>query len=274
MVRAAALSLLILVSVIVMLPTNDSSAHHNGRSHAGRRSNMNRRHSRAWWRRYRARIRRKRAALRRQQALLKVRRSRVTSLNAMAESHKSTSLPAKLSTVNIAKSPSGPPSPALPNGWSRRAAANGEMKFIVNAQDGRAVAGASLSVVNAYASVGQPVLTARAQRALPGGVAFKELRRTVIDKMVAAGGWVVNDFQREINGRPVYIVLAQTGASSDGRSPQQSWVFYFTEIEGRIYSLATNSLPEFADRMAGESAQLMASLHANSRPIASDASQR
>jgi hypothetical protein len=273
MLRAAALSLLVLVSVIVMLPTSDSSAHRNGRSAASRRSNMGRRHSRAWWRRYRARMRRKRAALRRQQALLRVRRNG-TNLNSMADSHKNAALPAKLSTVSISKNPAGVGSPALPGGWTRRIGANGETKFVINAQDGSFVGGASLSVVNAYASTGQPVLTAKTQRALPGGVSFKELRRTVIDKMVTAGGWVVNDFQREIGGRPVYIVIAQTAASSDGRNPQQSWVFYFTEIEGRIYSLATNSLPQFADRMASESAQLMASLHANSRSMPVETSQR
>jgi|ERR1044071_7198632 hypothetical protein len=273
MLRAAALSLLVLVSVIVMLPTSDSSAHRNGRSSISRRSNMGRRHSRVWWRRYRARLRRKRAAFRRQQALLRSRKG-ATNLNSMADSHKSETLPTKLSTVSIVKNPGSGLSSALPSGWARRAGANGETRFVVNAQDGRAVGGAALSIVNLYASAGQPVLTARAQRALPGGVSFKELRRTVIDKMVAEGGWVVNDFQREIGGRPVFIVLAQTAASSDGRSPQQSWVFYFTEVEGRIYSLATNSLPEFADRMAGESAQLMASLHANSRSVALETSQR
>ena len=274
MLRAAALSLLVLVSVITMLPTSDSSAHHSGRNSAGRRSSMNRRHSRAWWRRYRARMRRKRVALRRQQALLRTRRGG-TNLNSMADSHKSAALPAKLSTVNISKNPGGGLYPALPPGWSRRGAgASGETKFVVSGQDGRPVAGATLSVVSAYAPVAQPTFTARTPRAMPGGVAFKELRRTVIDKMVAAGGWVVNDFQREIGGRRVYVVLAQTAASSDGHSPQQSWVFYFTEIEGRIYSLATNSLPEFADRTAAESAQLMASLHANSRPVTAETSQR
>lgn len=192
----------------------------------------------------------------------------------MADSHKPASLPDKLSTVSIVKNSSNGWNPALPVGWTRRAGANGEMKFVVNAQDGRAVGGAALSIVNVYASSGQPVLTARAQRSLPGGVTYKELRRTVIDKMVSSGGWVVNDFQREIGGRSVYVVIAQTAASSDGRTPQQSWVFYFTEVEGRIYSLATNSLPEFADRMADESAQLMASLHANARSTPMETSQR
>lgn len=272
MLRAATLSLLVLISVVVLLPAGDSSSAHNGRSSVSRssRSRMNRRHSRAWWRRYRARMRRKRAALKRQQALLRTRREK--NLNVMADSHKSVVSQDKPSTVSSYKSSSNELNPALPSGWSRRAGANGEMKFVVNAQNGQYVGGASLSFVNARTS-GEPVLTAKAQRRMLGGVPFTELRRTVIDKMIAANGWVVNDVQREIGGRSVFIVLAQTAASSDGRSPQQSWVFYFTEVEGRIYSLATSSLPEFAARIADESAQLMASLHANSRSIPLETSQ-
>jgi hypothetical protein len=274
MLRAAALSLLVLVSVIVMLPMDDSSAHHNGRSSISRRSRMNRRHSRVWWRRYRARMRRKRAAaLRHQQALLRARSGR--NLNAMAESHKSVPLPGKLSSVSIFKNPSSGWNPALPNGWSRRGSvAGGEMKFVVSAQDGRYVGEARLSLVNAHAPVDAVMAPTRSQRKMLGGVSFTELRRTVIDKMLAANGWVVNDLTREIGGRPVFIVLAQTTASSDGRTPRQLWVFYFTEVEGRIYSLAINSLPEFADRITDEAAQLMASFHANTRSMPLETSQR
>jgi hypothetical protein len=261
MLRAAALSLLVLISVIVMLPTSDSSAHRNGRSSISRRSHMNRRHSRAWWRRYRARLRRQRAALRRQQATLRARSE--TSLNAMADSHKSAPLPEKLSTVSAVKGPSGGWNPALPQGWSRRgAAAGGAMKFAMSASDGRNIGEATLSFMNARTSDAPVVTTARQRKSL-GGVPLTELRRTVIDKMVAANGWVINDLQREIAGRSVFVVIARTGASSDGRTPEQSWVFYFAEVDGRIYSLATNSLPEFADRIAAESAQLMASFQAN-----------
>lgn len=272
MLRAAALSLLVLVSVVVMLPMDDSSANNSGRSSVSRRSRMNKRHSRAWWRRYRARMRRKRlAALRRQKALLRAQRSK--SLNAVADSHKSLPLPGKLSTVSTFKNPSSGWHPALPNGWSRRgSAAGGEMKFVVNSQDGRYVGEARFSLHNARAP-GEVVVTARARKQL-GGVPFAELRRTVIDKMIVANGWVVNDITREIGGRPVYMVLAQTAASEDGRTPKQSWVFYFTEVDGRIYNLATNSVLEFADRIADESAQLMASFHANTRSIPLETSQR
>lgn len=271
MLRAAALSLLVLVSVIVMLPMDDSSAHHSGRSSISRRSRMNRRHSRAWWRRYRARLRRKRAAvLRRQQVLLRARSG--GNLNMMADSHKSVPLAGKLATVSNAKSPSSSWNPALPNGWSRRSS-GGEMKFVVNSQDGSFMGEARFAAVNTSAP-GEVVMTARSQRKMLAGVSFTELRRTVIDKMMAANGWVVNDLQREIGGRPVFIVLAQTPASSDGRTAQQSWVFYFTEVDGRIYSLATNSLLESADRIAQESAQLLASFHANPRSMPLETKQR
>ena len=248
MLRAAALSLLILVSVVVMLPAGDSSAHHTGRSSVSRRSNMGRRHSRAWWRRYRARMRRKRAAMRRRQAILRMRRGQ--SLNAAAENHNKSALSEKISTVSVQREAPVALSPALPNGWMRRASASGGMRFFLSAE-GRSVAEATFAPVNVSAS-GELALTAKAQRKMLGGVPFSELRRTVIDKMIAADGWVVNDMPREIGGRPVFVVIARTA--------EQYWVFYFTEVEGRIYSLAANSPSEYAARLADESAQLMASL--------------
>ncbi|MDT4956148.1 MAG: hypothetical protein QOJ02_4286 [Acidobacteriota bacterium] len=270
MLRAAALALLVLISVAVMLPLVDSSAHNSGRSTASRRHHMGRRHSRAWWRRYRARMRRQRASLKRKETL---QAARGQSLNAVAaESHNNLAAPAKLAVVSSA--PKNPVNAlSLPNGWSRRAVAGGETKFVVSAPDGQYVGAATLSLVNANAP-GETLMTARANRRTLGGVPLAELRRTVIDKMVAANGWVVNDLQREIGGKPVFIVLAQTAASSDGRTPQLSWAFYFTEVEGRIYSLAASSLLEFSNRLADESAQFMASFHANSRSALTETSQR
>jgi hypothetical protein len=261
MLRAAALSLLVLVSVIVMLPTSDSSAHRSGRSSASRHSRMNRRHSRAWWRRWRARPPRPRTPLKRRQSLLRARSE--TSLNAMVDSHKSAPLADKLAVVSTVKNPLSGWNAALPNGWSRRgASAAGAMKFVMNSTDGRSIGEATLSF-SAARNSDAPVVTGRMQRKMLGGVPFTELRRTVIDKMVAANGWVINDLQREIGGRPAFVVVARTAASSDGRTPEQSWVFYFTEVDGRIYTLAANSLPEFAERIADESAQLMASFQAS-----------
>jgi hypothetical protein len=271
MLRAAALSLLVLISVIVMLPTSDSSAHHGGRSSVSRRSRMNRRHSRAWWRRYRARLRRKRVAVLKRQQVLLARSG--GNLNAMADSHKSAPLAAKLSTVSSFKNPGSGWNPVLPGGWNRRSgAAGGEMKFIVNSEDGRVIGEAKFSPINTRSPV-EALATPRSQRKMLAGVPFAELRRTVIDRMLESNGWVVNDLQREIGGRPVFIVLAQTPASSDGRLPQQSWTFYFTEVDGRIYSLATNSLLESANRIAEESSQFLASFHASPRAMPLQTSQ-
>jgi hypothetical protein len=232
-----------------MLPAGDSSAHRNGGPAVTRRTNMGRRHSRAWWRRYRARLRRKRAAMRRKQALLRMHRGQ--SLNAAAENHNQAALAEKISTVSVQRESAGTSSPVLPNGWMRRASASGT-RFFLNS-DGRSIAEATFAPVNVSAS-GAPALTAKAQRRMLAGVPFSELRRTVIDKMVAADGWVVNDMQREIGGRQVFVVIARTN--------EQSWVFYFTEVEGRIYSLAANSPADYAARLADDAAQLMASFQA------------
>jgi hypothetical protein len=230
---------------------------------------MGRRHSRAWWRRHRARLRRQQAALKQKQALQAVRGQ---SLNTATESHNNSVSPDKVVAKSIA--PKSPLSGlSLPDGWSRRTAANSEMKFLVSTPNGQSIGAATLSLVNSQAS-GETVMMGRANRRMLAGVPLADLRRTVIDKMVASNGWVINDLQREIEGKPIFIVLAQTAASSDGRTPQLSWVFYFTEVEGRIYGLATSSLPEFSDRVADESAQFMASLHANNRMASVETSLR
>jgi hypothetical protein len=265
MIRAAALALLVLVSVAMMLPLVDSSAHNN-RPTASRSHHMGH-HSRAWWRHHRARLRRLRAAQQRRESLQAMRGQ---SLNTAAESHTNVVAPDKLLVVrNEFKNPVS--SLSLPSGWSRRGAVNGEMKFVVSGSNGQSVGAATISLVNAQAT-SETALTAR--RKTLGGVPFTELRRTVIDKMIASNGWVSNDITREIGGQPVFIVLAQTAASSDGRTPQLSWAFYFTEIDGRIYSLATSSLLEFSDRVASESAQLMASFLASNHSTPVETSQR
>lgn len=270
MLRAAALSLLILASVAVMLPLVDSSAHNSGRPTVSRRSHMRHRHSRAWWRRYRARLRRRRAALLRKRTE-ETARGRSMNDVAEADSHNSNhavALNASAAAGDL-KTPAGALS--LPQGWVKRSV-NGETKYVLS-NNGQSVGAATLSLINAPAS-GVTMMTARGNRKTLGGVPLAELRRTVIDKMVASNGWVVNDMTREINGRPVFIVLAQTGASSDGRTPQLAWTFYFTEVDGRIYSLASSSLQEFTDRVSDDSARLITSFMANSRAAAAQTSQR
>lgn len=236
MLRKLLLSILILVSAIAILPFADSAARGLGRS-IGMHSRQHRRHSKKWWRRHRARMRRRQAAL------------------AMAHRN-ATSL-----VKPVAISPTAPPVatvnvPQLSNGWnSLPATANGDMKFRAN---GSPSDQAALSVV-ALSRPAPAYLTSKEQRQMLSGVSFTELRRSVIDKMISAGGWVSNDYEREVGGRRVFVVIAQTPA--DGRSPDKAWNFYFTEVNGRIYSLATEANLQSAERMAGEAEKFIATLH-------------
>jgi hypothetical protein len=256
MLRAAALSLLVLLSIAAILPLADSSAKDNSRSSVSQRKKRLRRHSRAWWRRYRAHLRRRRAAaIRSAQTRVAPEQSR--------DQEAAISPNTSAITGGIYNDPSGLFSLTMPVGWSRRPVwAQGEARFRIYAPDGRRIGQAALSVVQVGASAGG-ALSARARARSLGGVALADLRRTVIDKMIAANGWVTNDLEREINGRRVLLVFAQTAASSDASTPQLAWTFYFTELEGRIYSLATSVPLEFSDRLALESEQVMASFRNN-----------
>ncbi len=141
----------------------------------------------------------------------------------------------------------------LPHSWSGvSASAPGEMKFTVRAADGRAT---GTAVIAPVATVAPSSQTAR--RKTLGGVPLTTLGRSVIDRMVAESGWVVNDMVREIEGRRIYIVIAQSGQPG---APTHSWNFYFTEMDGRIYSLATTAPLEFAAPLAVDSEQVIASL--------------
>jgi len=87
-----------------------------------------------------------------------------------------------------------------------------------------------------------------------------DLRRMVIDKMVSSGGWVVNDFVREVNGHRIFVVTGRT--PKDALTPEKMWMFYFTEAGGRIYGLTTDSPVELADRMTTEAERFIESLRA------------
>jgi hypothetical protein len=160
--------------------------------------------------------------------------------------------------------PASSTGPQLPAGWNPQGAAkNGEMKFRTETAPGGLAGQASLGVV-AMSRPNPIYMPAREERRLLAGVAIADLRRLVIDKMISDGGWVTNDYFRDVAGQRVFIVSAQT--PGDGRSPDKSWNFYFTEVNGRIYRLTTNTPQEFSDRMAAEAESFIASFHAVSKP--------
>ena len=105
-------------------------------------------------------------------------------------------------------------------------------------------------------------LTQREQKKMLAGLPVADLKRIVIDKMVNNGGWVVNDFIREVNGSRVFVVTART--PKDALTPEKAWTFYFTEAGGRVYGLTTEAPVEYADRMTTEAERFIESLRAKS----------
>ena len=262
MLRAAALSLLIFVSIAVTLPLADSLAQGRKDRPSVSRSARQRR-SRAWWRRYRARLARRRAAAARARELAALRAQEPISSEKLDRSLLSNAVAARGGIFN---DPSGQWSMKLPRGWSNRPAMqNGEMRFRVFERTGKPVGHAAFAFVTSAQTNSDPSLSARARKQLLSGVPFSELRRSVIDRMVMSNGFVTNDMEREIAGRRVYVVLAQTVASPDGRTPEQFFTFYFTEFDGRIYSLGVAAPRETADRLNAEAEQVITSLRTGNR---------
>jgi len=243
MFRTITLSLLMLFSVIVMLPFASSTAHGLRQSSVSQQHRRYRRHSRAWWRRHRARLRLRRAA---------------------AMAHRNSPLNPVIANVPNVETPSAGLA-KLPSGWNSSAIANGgELKF--RTENTAAIPGQGTLTVVARSRPNPSYLTQREQRTMLSGVSFSDLRRIAIDKMINAGGWVINDYERQVNGARVFVVIAQT--PSDGRSPEKSWNFYFAEVDGKIYSLTLNTPVEFSSRLPLEGEKFLSSLAAKSNSIA------
>ena len=265
MLRTIAISLILVLSVGVMLPFTNS-AHGVRQSVQVGKKRQYRHRSRAWWRRYRARLRQKRAAaaLAHRQALL--------------------TLPKDISVGDLSGI-SGPALPSLPSSpevtttlpppvmvASVPTAGNGETRprvvspahpaFKAAAAAPARLPGQMNLAVVALSRPNPAFLTSREKSKMLGGVAVADLRRIVIDKMAVSGGWVVNDFVREVNGNRVFVVTART--PKDALSPEKAWTFYFTEAGGRIYGLTTDAPVEFEERMTSEAERFIESLRAKS----------
>ncbi|HEX8293771.1 MAG TPA: hypothetical protein VF570_18550 [Pyrinomonadaceae bacterium] len=280
--RVITLTLLVLVTVAGALPITESLAKWSRRSAVSHRKRY-RKHSRAWWRRHRAlmRARRARAAERRRLAAAagNPAAQKVTALltfNANA-SAPAAPVPNPAANAALASTPARAAAPArssllpfdfaTPHNWTagRRGRA-GAAVFTVASLNGRAAGTAVVAPVSLSSAELAGVAVGPKTKTV-GGTPVAALRRTVIDRMVAEGGWVTNDFVQEMRGRKVFVVQAQTGAPG---APTQSWAFYFTEIDGRVYSLATTAPFELAAPIAAGSEQFMASLQpAASRNTAS-----
>ena len=146
----------------------------------------------------------------------------------------------------------------VPRTWQNVSSTlGGEFKFSLRGADNRAVGTAVWSRLALAPSAGPD----RRSKTL-GGVSHAALRRTVIDRMVAEGGWVVNDFERELDGRRVFVVIAQSEGEGGVR---RNWTYYFTETDGHLYSLATTAPAQFAAGVAADAEGVVSSVHARAR---------
>jgi hypothetical protein len=151
----------------------------------------------------------------------------------------------------------------VPQNWQNVSSSlGGEFKFSLRAADGRPSGVAVWSRVNLPAAASVD----RRNRAL-AGVSHASLRRTVIDRMLVEGGWVVNDFEREVAGLKVFVVVAQ----SEQGGARRSWTYYFVEAGGQLFSLATTAPSEFAAAVAAEAEQTLAAVASRQRPAAAAA---
>ncbi len=252
MLRRIALSLGLLVTIVVLLPFATSTAH-NLRSQLSARSHRFHHHSRAWWRRHRAMVRRRQAMIARRRAL-QAGRDRVTPMPQAKSADNHVAMPSALALPqNVYRD--GAFAMPLPSNWSSTSLGMSTSSFRITPPDGAPEAQATLAVVAVTpANAVQPLPSE--QRKMLGGVMFTDLRRTVIDKMITSGGWVVNDRQRDIGGHRVFEVIAQTPATSDGKT-EQVWDYYFTEINGRVYSLVTRSANGTTQKIAADAEQFL-----------------
>jgi hypothetical protein len=95
-------------------------------------------------------------------------------------------------------------------------------------------------------AVGETVTKGR--NTMVGGVSTTMLRRTVIDQMIRESGWVENDYQKEVDGKKVYVVVAK---APDKNNNVRAKTYYFTESNGKIYRVAATakqSTPETASK--------------------------
>jgi hypothetical protein len=248
---ALCLGLLLAIGAIIPLATNDVEAGPRHKRH--RKQKHYKKYSKKWWREYHRRQARRRAIAKRARALrLQQLRLAKAAEEAKASGAQPTAKISKTKTPSAQTLPSGDPAPA---GWSASKASPAELQFRVDNSAGSQVGSASISVVGPAAGTS----TAKSV----GGVATTALRRDVIDRMIKENGWVVNDYQKEIGGQPVYVVVAQSQAKNGA---VQQRMFYFTEVDGKIYNVATASPVNESERLAEESEKVINSLKSRIKP--------
>lgn len=262
LVRAIALSIALLFGIGTIIPYMTDSTEAGPRKKKKREWKGVKKYSKRWWQLYRAQERRKKTIVARKRSLrakqILQARNKAENLNneAVAAPVKKENTRTRVAVVESkterAILPSGGKAPET---FKQSQLTNSELQFNVN-DNGSQLGTASLTVVGP--AMGQD----SGRGKMVGGVPTTSLRRNVIDKMMREDGWVVNDYQKNINGKNVYVVEAQTSV----RGSVQSRLFYFTEVDGKIYSLSTSAPNGSQERIAQESEKVIQSLQRGNRP--------
>lgn len=262
MIRAIALSLALLIGIGVIVPLATDYAEAGAKKHRkyAKKKKKIKKYSKKWWRQYRARMKRRKALQARKRALrlrqLRLARLRKQNPDAAVKNSKQ----AVQKPVKEDNSPALlPTGETAPRTWKKSQSSQSELQFNVADETGAQLGQASISVVGP--TMGADDNSAKTKTV--GGVPTVSLRRNVIDRMIKENGWVVNDYQKEIGGKKVYVVVAQSEGTG-GRI--QSRVFYFAEADGRIYSVSTNAPTDSQERIAEESEKVINSLVRNRQP--------
>lgn len=257
MLRAIALSLALLIGLgtIIPLTTDYTQAGAHKKKKKKKKQVKYKKYSKKWWRAYRQRMKRKQAIAKRLRAM------RVKQILLARDNDVKQATEASQNSKNkVAKSFTVAETPAIlpsgenaPKGWKSAAASNSELQFRVDDDNGSQIGSASIAVVGP--ATGEDNNNGRNKTV--GGVPTNSLRSTVIDRMIKENGWVVNDYQKEIGGKKVYVVVAQ---SEGAGGAVQSRMFYFTEVDGRIYSVSTTAPTNSNERIVQESEKVIDSL--------------
>lgn len=256
--RAIALSLAIIVGIGgVVVPLGTQTVEASPRKASKKKGYK--KYSKKWWRQYRARQKKRRAMIARKRAI------RLQQLRLAQAAGQDLQTAAKNLTPKA--TPKAPKASASERRMAAAAKSRTQLvapvvqpETAVRLEDtnGWNVGNAAITVVGP--AIGESSMAKHARTV--GGVSTNSLRRNVIDQMIRENGWVVNDYQKIIGGRAVYIVVAQSQGAA-GRVTSR--VFHFTEVDGRIYNVATNSPVEQQERLVAESEKVLDSIQTRVR---------
>lgn len=261
--RAIALSLAIMVGLGTVLPLTVVNAEAAPQAKKRAKSKKYKKYSKKWWRAYHQRVNRQKALNARKRGL-RLRRIRLANAVKMSENGSVNQNQTAKSNKKLAVQDNAPvvlpTGESAPKGWRRGGTSTSETQYQVDDDNGLNIGSAAISVVGP--AVGADNDNVRNKTV--GGVQTSALRRTVIDRMIRENGWVVNDYQKEVGGKKVYVVAAKSPVAGGA---VQSRLFYFMESDGRIYSVLTNAPDDNSKRIAEEAEKVINSLRRKSNPV-------